>query len=170
MFMKQICPGYHWEIVLNLPLSSLSGKTFNGRISFIDPVMDPSARVTKIRVELPNSGMQFKPEMFVNGVVHSGQKSSVEQLIIPKSAVLWTGTRSVVYVKVPGAAEPTFKMQEVTLGNALQNSYEVVSGLTSGAEIVTNGAFSVDAAAQLEGKISMMNQQEVLPIRCPEWI
>lgn len=138
---------------------AMPGKTFNGRISFIDPVMDPSTRVTKIRVELPNSGMQFKPEMFVNGILRSGQKSSGEQLIIPKSAVLWTGTRSVVYVKVPGAAEPTFKMQEVTLGNALQNSYEVVSGLTSGAEVVTNGAFSVDAAAQLEGKTSMMNPE-----------
>jgi Cu(I)/Ag(I) efflux system membrane fusion protein len=140
---------------------AIPGKTFNGRISFIDPVMDPSTRVTKIRVELPNSGMQFKPEMFVNGIVHSGQKSSGEQLVIPKSAVLWTGTRSVVYVKVPGAAEPTFKMQEVTLGNSLQNSYEVVSGLAGGAEIVTNGAFSVDAAAQLEGKTSMMNPEGV---------
>jgi Cu(I)/Ag(I) efflux system membrane fusion protein len=137
---------------------AIPGKTFTGRVSFIDPVVDPSTRITKVRVELPNSGMQFKPEMFVNGIVHSGQKSSGEQLIIPKSAVLWTGTRSVVYVKVPEATAPTFKMREITLGNALQDSYEVVSGLTSGEEVVTNGTFSVDAAAQLEGKPSMMNQ------------
>jgi len=152
----------HWISLgdnVEFTAQALPGKVFNGRISFIDPVMDPSARVTKIRVDLPNSGMQFKPEMFINGMIHSGQKSSGEQLIIPKSAVLWTGTRSVVYVKVPGATEPTFKMQEVTLGNSLQNSYEVLSGLASGAEIVTNGTFSVDAAAQLEGKPSMMKPE-----------
>jgi len=49
-------------------------------------------------------------------------------------------------------------MQEITLGNAMQDSYEVLSGLVNGAEVVTNGAFSVDAAAQLEGKPSMMNR------------
>ncbi len=138
---------------------AVPGKTFNGRISFIDPVVDPSTRITKIRVELPNTGMQFKPEMFLNGIIHSGQKSTGEQLIVPKSAVLWTGTRSVVYVRIPGAAQPAFKMREVILGNSMHDRYEVVDGLKSGEEVVTNGTFSVDAAAQLEGKPSMMNPE-----------
>jgi Cu(I)/Ag(I) efflux system membrane fusion protein len=61
-----------------------------------------------------------------------------------------------VYVKQPGD-EPVFKIREIELGPQLGNSYVVTDGLTDGEEIVTEGAFSVDAAAQLEGKPSMMN-------------
>jgi Cu(I)/Ag(I) efflux system membrane fusion protein len=95
--------------------------------------------------------------MFVNGIVQSRQAGSGDQLIIPQSAVLWTGPRSVVYVKLPGADHPTFKMREITLGSSMKDSYVVMDGLAAGEEIVTNGTFSMDAAAQLAGKVSMMN-------------
>lgn len=136
---------------------AIPGKTFSGKVSFIDPVVDASSRITKIRVEAANSGMQFKPEMFVNGIIQAKQKGTENQLTIPQSAVLWTGTRSVVYVKLPETKNPTFKMREITLGAALTNNYVVLDGLSEGEEIVTNGTFSVDAAAQLAGKTSMMN-------------
>lgn len=136
---------------------ALPGKTFSGKITFIDPVVDASSRITKVRVEVPNSGQQFKPEMFVNGIVQSQVSGSGNQLMIPMSAVLWTGTRSVVYVKLPDTDHPAFKMREITLGSTMKNSYVVLDGLAEGEEIVTNGTFSVDAAAQLAGKASMMN-------------
>ena len=78
--------------------------------------------------------------------------------MIPRSAVLWTGKRSIVYVKQPDSEEFNFKMREIEIGPMLGNSYVVISGLEEGEEIVTDGTFSVDAAAQLEGKPSMMNQ------------
>lgn len=142
---------------LEFTAQAIPGKTFTGKITFIDPIVDASSRITKVRVEVPNSGMQFKPEMFVNGIVQSRQAGSGDQLIIPQSAVLWTGTRSVVYVKLPGADHPTFKMRGITLGSSMKDTYVVMDGLAEGEEIVTNGAFSVDAAAQLAGKVSMMN-------------
>ncbi|MDO9614055.1 MAG: efflux RND transporter periplasmic adaptor subunit [Bacteroidota bacterium] len=142
---------------LEFTAQAIPGKTFNGKITFIDPVVDASTRITKVRVEVPNTGLQFKPEMFVNGIIQSGKADSGDQLIIPQSAVLWTGTRSVVYVKLPGADHPTFKMREITLGSSMKDSYVVMDGLADGEEIVTNGTFSVDAAAQLAGKVSMMN-------------
>lgn len=137
---------------------AIPGKTFSGKISFIDPMIDSATRIAKVRVEIDNQGMQLKPEMFINGVVHSQLKENGNQLIIPQSAVLWTGKRSVVYVKIPNAEHPSFKMREITLGNSTSNSYQVIDGLEEGEEIVTNGTFSVDAAAQLAGKTSMMNQ------------
>jgi Cu(I)/Ag(I) efflux system membrane fusion protein len=137
---------------------SIPGKTFTGKITFIDPVIDPTTRIAGVRVELNNSDRQLKPEMFINGTIYSTLKGSGGQLTIPQSAVLWTGTRSVVYVKIPDAEQPTFKMREITLGATMQNTYIVVDGLSEGEEIVTNGTFSVDAAAQLAGKTSMMNQ------------
>jgi len=142
---------------LEFTAQAIPGKTFTGKITFIDPIVDASTRITKVRVEVPNSGLKFKPEMFVNGIVQSRQVGSGDQLIIPQSSVLWTGTRSVVYVKLPGADHPTFKMREITLGSTMKDTYVVIDGLAEGEEIVTNGAFSVDAAAQLAGKVSMMN-------------
>ena len=98
--------------------------------------------------------------MFVTGVLLAQLPGSENSLVIPQSAVLWTGKRSLVYVKIPDAAEPTFKMREITLGPSLGSSYVVLDGLKEGEEIVTNGTFSVDAAAQLAGKPSMMNTEK----------
>jgi len=138
---------------------AIPGKTFSGKISFIDPIVDPITRVVRVRIELGNQGLALKPDMFINGTIHSSLKGKDEQLTIPQSAVLWTGTRSVVYVKIPGTETPSFKMREITLGAAMKETYVVAEGLAEGEEIVTNGTFSVDAAAQLAGKTSMMNPE-----------
>jgi Cu(I)/Ag(I) efflux system membrane fusion protein len=81
------------------------------------------------------------------------------QLLVPKSAVLWTGKRSVVYVKVADASIPSFQYREIGLGDRMGDTYEVKEGLEAGEEIVTYGSFSIDAAAQLNNQASMMNQQ-----------
>jgi Cu(I)/Ag(I) efflux system membrane fusion protein len=97
--------------------------------------------------------------MFATGIASSTLAEYADNVVIPKSAVLWTGKRSVVYVKQPGSEEPVFKIREVELGPMLGESYVITSGLSEGEEIVTSGTFSVDATAQLEGKPSMMNPQ-----------
>ncbi|MCK9613265.1 MAG: efflux RND transporter periplasmic adaptor subunit [Bacteroidales bacterium] len=142
---------------IDFTAQAIPGKVFKGNISFIDPVIDPVTRVTRVRIEIANYNMQFKPEMFLNGIVQAKSIGPNDQLIVPQSAVLWTGTRSLVYVKLPNTDPPAFKMREITLGASLKDSYVVLDGLKEGEEIVTNGTFSVDAAAQLAGKPSMMN-------------
>lgn len=137
-------------------LQALPGKEYSGNISFIDPVIDPVTRVARLRVEVPNRSGELKPEMFVTGIISSHPDEFSDNLAIPRTAVLWTGKRSIVYVKQPGD-EMIFKMREVELGPVLGDSYIVTGGLGEGEEIVTNGTFSVDASAQLEGKPSMMN-------------
>jgi Cu(I)/Ag(I) efflux system membrane fusion protein len=139
-------------------VSSMPGETFDGTISFIDPIINPKTRVASARVEVNNSNMHLKPEMFVSGTISSSIKN--ETLIVPKSAVMWTGERSVVYVKVSNTKEVSFLMKEVVLGPSLGDSFIIKSGIESGDEIATNGTFSIDAAAQLAGKSSMMNPKE----------
>ncbi|MCG2715091.1 MAG: efflux RND transporter periplasmic adaptor subunit [Candidatus Marinimicrobia bacterium] len=78
-------------------------------------------------------------------------------LLIPASAVLLTGKRAVVYVKVPEAEEPTFEGREVQLGVRAGDYYIVKAGLREGEEVVTNGNFKIDSAMQLSSKPSMMN-------------
>ncbi|MEZ4997208.1 MAG: efflux RND transporter periplasmic adaptor subunit [Bacteroidales bacterium] len=140
-------------------LKAYPGTEFTGTIAFIDPVIDPVTRVAKVRVEADNRSGRLKPEMFATGVVQSALSGYGNELVIPQSAVLWTGVRSVVYVKQQGIDEPVFRMREVTLGPSLGDGWVIKAGLTEGEVIVTNGTFSVDAAAQLEGKPSMMNRE-----------
>ncbi|HEY5508750.1 MAG TPA: efflux RND transporter periplasmic adaptor subunit [Paludibacter sp.] len=148
---------------ISFGLQALPGTNFSANIQFIDPVIDPVNRVAKVRVEVSNSGGKLKPEMFATGVVKANLNEFKDKLVIPRSAVLWTGKRSIVYVKQPNAVEINFKMREIELGPMLGNSYVVESGLKEGEEIVTDGTFSVDAAAQLAGKPSMMNRDEPKP-------
>ncbi len=141
-------------------LQSLPGKEFRGVISFIDPVINAQTRVAQLRVDVGNSGSVLKPGMFITGYVKTRLATKGNSVIIPQSAVLWTGTRSIVYIKVPGASQPTFLMREITLGPDLGSSYVVLDGLDEGEEIVTNGTFNIDASAQLMGKPSMMNGKQ----------
>lgn len=121
-------------------------------ISFISPEVNPQSRVVEVRADVSNRGGYLKPDMFVEGNL---TMDAGEALLVPKSAVLWTGKRSIVYVKLPG--DQSFELRNVVLGESLGDAYVIEEGLASGEEVVTNGAFTLDAEAQLRGKISMMN-------------
>ncbi|MDX9812063.1 MAG: efflux RND transporter periplasmic adaptor subunit [Bacteroidales bacterium] len=138
-------------------IASLPGESFMSSITFLDPVIDPKTRVAKARVEYNNSDGKLKPEMFVSGLVEAKLTGKSNSIVIPKTAVMWTGKRSVVYVKTNSGQGVNFIMREITQGAALGDSYVVEEGLTEGEEIAVNGTFSIDAAAQLAGKPSMMS-------------
>lgn len=142
---------------IEFTVESLPGEKFSGKIAFIDPIINPKTRVAKARVEVTNPGLRLKPEMFATGIIKTDLKSTSE-IILPKSAVMWTGERSIVYVKNSSDRGVSFSLREVILGPSLGDSYVIESGIEPGMEVVTNGTFTVDAAAQLAGKPSMMNQ------------
>ncbi|MFC2128610.1 efflux RND transporter periplasmic adaptor subunit [Bacteroidota bacterium] len=135
---------------------------YKSKITFIDPSVDKKNRTVKARIEVNNQNLKLKPEMFVSGLLSS--KMNKESIIIPKSAVMWTGKRSVVYVKVPDMSEPVFEFREVLLGEDLGDKYIINKGLKEGEYVVVNGAFTIDAAAQLNNKFSMMNLPERNPV------
>ncbi|WP_341200451.1 efflux RND transporter periplasmic adaptor subunit [Croceibacter atlanticus] len=143
---------------INITTNAYPNKEFEGTISFIDPILNNTTRTVTVRATLQNRDDLFKPGMFVTGKVKGATQTMENTLSVPASAVLWTGERSLVYVKT-NPNEPVFEMREVTLGNRSGDNYQVSAGLNNGDEIVTNGTFTVDAAAQLQGKKSMMNQQ-----------
>ncbi|WP_299009148.1 efflux RND transporter periplasmic adaptor subunit [uncultured Tenacibaculum sp.] len=141
---------------ISITTNAYPNETFKAKVSFIDPVLNQETRTVTIRAVLNNSKGRFKPAMFVIGKVEATEKQTEQQLSIPATAVLWTGKRSVVYVK-PEVDKPVFEMREVVLGGRVGENYQVEKGLNSGEEIVTNGVFTIDASAQLQGKKSMMN-------------
>jgi len=141
------------------------GEQFSGKVNFIDYAIDPQTQIAKARVEVENPDLKLKPELFVSGQLGEQDQMAELSIAVPRSAVLWTGKRSVVFVKQESAQGIYFRLREVELGKDLDGQLEVVSGSQVGEEIAVNGTFSIDAAAQLAGKSSMMskaNQHEQL--------
>lgn len=142
---------------VDFSIHSLPGEHFKGKIAFIDPVINSVTRVATARVEVPNSKGKLKPEMFATGIINTHLSIREDQIIVPQSAVMWTGERSVVYTKLHAENGIHFALREITLGPLTSDGYVVKEGLKVGEEIAINGTFSIDAAAQLAGKPSMMN-------------
>jgi Cu(I)/Ag(I) efflux system membrane fusion protein len=145
---------------ISFSVAGMPEESFKARISFIDPLLNANTRAASVRAEITNSGGKLKPEMFVTAKIQTPKKPSSAGVTVPRTAVLWSGKRSVVYVKVPNTENPGFEMREVTLGNRMGDNYLIESGLQAGEEIVTNGVFAIDAAAQLSGQYSMMKRPE----------
>lgn len=133
------------------------GERFTGKIAFIDPVLDPRTRTVKVRLDVPNPDGRLKPDMFVRAEARPViGHASEPPLLIPDTAPLITGRRAVVYVEVPDAEMPTFEGREVILGPRAGEFYVVTEGLAAGERVVTNGAFKIDSALQIQAKPSMM--------------
>jgi Cu(I)/Ag(I) efflux system membrane fusion protein len=109
--------------------------------------------------------------MFIEGTVRVSPRSadesgasaaSADGLVIPRSAVLWTGERSVAYVELPDMGVPTYEFREISVGERVGEGYRITSGLAAGDRVVVNGAFQIDASAQLNNKASMMNRDVLI--------
>jgi len=152
--ISELKEGQKIKVITN----AYQNKEFDATVSFIDPMLNNATRTVTVRATLKNTDDLFKPGMFVTGKLQ-GKREEMggEMLTVPSSAVMWTGERSLVYIKT-NPNEPVFEMREVTIGNRNAENYIITDGLQNGDEIVTNGTFTVDAAAQLQGKKSMMNK------------
>ena len=126
---------------------SLPGRTFEGKITFIDPNLDEATRSTKIRVELPNPLVNGRRELlhklYADGEV---KVETPPMLTIPRSAVIETGPQAVVYTDQTGSA---YKQVSVTLGHRGDTLVEITSGLKAGEKVVTNGNLLIDGQAEL---------------------
>jgi membrane fusion protein, copper/silver efflux system len=136
------------------------GQSFNTTVQFVTPTLGAGTRAVEVRTELPNPGQALKPGMFVNATLQAPAPAEQGGVAVPRTAVLWTGQRSVVYVRVPNRSVPAFEMREVVLGPRVGEQYLIQSGVSAGDEVVTNGVFAVDGAAQLSGNYSMMTAVE----------
>lgn len=127
---------------VTLPYSS--GEVLHATVSFINPVLDPMTRTVKVRIAVRNPGLLLKPDMFVNVEIIPASRA---RLVIPRSAVLDSGTRQIVYVeKEPGV----FEMRNVTLGVRGESEVEVLKGIRKGERVVTSGNFLIDSESQLQ--------------------
>jgi RND family efflux transporter MFP subunit len=120
------------------------GSEFRGRVSYIDPRVDPQTRTAKVRVEVPNPGGRLRLGMYVN-MVFAGAGGQ-RQVVVPRAAVQSMGDQSVVFLPVAGE-EGKFLRRKVRLGPASGDSYVVLDGLRAGDTVVTEGSFLLRAEA-----------------------
>jgi len=198
---------YGQEVTFTTP--SFPGKTYKGKVIFIEPVLDMATRTVKVRVDAENPDYELKPHMFVNAEIeaeidhkgnvikpewvgkyicpfdptevsdtpgecpktkqplqpataygYSGVENPTLPLVIPETAVLYTGKRSIVYVEVPDQPQPTYEQRDVALGPRAGNEYVVFGGLKQGEKVVVKGNFQIDSSVQIAGEPSMMNPVE----------
>lgn len=140
------------------------GRSFEGTVTFIDPVLDERTRSVKVRVDVPNPDGQLKPGMFARAVLRAavGVEAGRLPLVIPASAPLITGTRAVVYVADP-ERPGTYHGREIVLGPRAGDHFVVLSGLEDGELVVSNGSFKIDSALQIRAKKSMMSPEGGVP-------
>ena len=124
------------------------GSEFRGRVSYIDPRVDPQTRTAKVRVEVPNPGGRLRLGMFVS-MVFSGA-GGPRQVVVPRAAVQSMGDQSVVFLPVAGE-EGKFLRRKVRLGAASGDSYVILEGLRAGETVVTEGSFLLRAEAARSG-------------------
>lgn len=119
------------------------GETFNGQVTFTNPVMDDATRTVKVRVAMNNPGGRLKPNMFVNANL---QIALGESLVIPESSVIDTGSRKIVFV---AQGEDSFVKREVVVGQTAAGYLQILSGLQPGETVVTAATFLIDSQTKL---------------------
>jgi len=123
--------------------SFLPGETFRGRVDFIYPMLSEDTRTVKVRVVLPNPKALLKPGMFVR-VSLAGKGR--EAISVPRSALIPTGERQIVFVEQsPGVFAP----REVKTGLQGKDFVEILSGLSTGETVVTSANFLIDSESRI---------------------
>jgi len=140
-----------------LTVQAAPGRTFKGRVAFVDPVMDPKTRTAKARLEFPNPGGLLKPEMFGDVLLKGpGRKG----LIVPLDAVLDAGTSKVVFVAL---GDGKFEPREVATGTTVGEKVEIRSGLKAGEAVVVRANFLVDSESRLKAALAHLSHKSASP-------
>ena len=127
----------------NITSDAYPGRVFRGRISYVDPKVDPGTRTVQVRIELANPGQMFKIGMYVNVAFATLGASEKTMPIVPKDAVQNIGNQQVVFVASEKANE--FALRAVRLGPESNGFYPVLEGLSAGERVVTEGSFMLRA-------------------------
>jgi Cu(I)/Ag(I) efflux system membrane fusion protein/cobalt-zinc-cadmium efflux system membrane fusion protein len=145
--LPQIRRGQEVEITSE----AVPNRTLHGHVDFIEPQANPQTRTVPVHVHVANPGMRLLPGMFVSASFVSA--APTQSIVVPRSAVLDTGTRKIVYVAHPNGV---FEAREVAVGAPSDDLFPVISGLKLGDKVVLSGNFLIDSQAHLSSGMSGM--------------
>lgn len=137
---------------VKLSVDAYPGKVFNGRVAFVYPTLNPDTRTVKVRIELPNPQGLLKPAMFGN--VELAETGQTARVAVPDAAVLDSGTRQIVIVRV---GEAYFQPRTVQLGRRGDGYVEILNGVMAGENVVVGANFLIDAESNLRAALRGMD-------------
>ena len=135
----------------SLAIEAMPGRTLNGVVDFISPVVDEATRTAKVRLKFDNRDAVLKPGMY--GTVQVTHELS-RGLALPEDALIDTGKRKIVFV---AAGEGRFEPREIQVGNQVDAFYQILSGLSANDSVVIGAQFLLDSESRLRaagGKVS----------------
>jgi Cu(I)/Ag(I) efflux system membrane fusion protein len=141
---------------------ALPERNRTGRISYIYPALNPETRTLRVRIVLPNSDLELKPGMYATIRIAGTERANV--LTVPRSAVLSTGERSIVFVR---DARRRLVPREVALGATNDERVEILRGLVAGETVVSSGTFLVDAESNLGTALGGMGNMPGMDVTTP---
>ncbi len=127
-----------------ISLSYIPGKTYNGRVTYSYPMLDPQTHTAKVRIDVANPGLMLKPNMFSDVELQIGYGKHV---VVPQEAVLNSGKTQIVFVVHD---DGKFEPREVTVGPTVDGNTIIDFGLEKGEQIVTSGNFLLDSESRLK--------------------
>lgn len=125
-------------------------ETFDARVTYLYPTVSLESRTGRVRLELRNPEGRLRPGMYAH--VTLAAPVSAPAVVVPRSAVLDTGERSLVFVEAP---DGTLVPRAVITGRTAGREVEIVSGLAAGDRVVSTAAFLVDAESNLGSLMEM---------------
>jgi len=154
-------PAVRLGLSVTAELPSLPGETRRGRITFVSPALDPETRTARIRVELPNPGLRLKPGMYAT---IRFQSAGLPVVSVPRSAVLATGERNLVFVR---DSDGRFTPRDVALGATTDERVEILRGVRAGEVVVASATFLVDAESNLGTVMGGMGDMPGMDVKAP---
>lgn len=136
-------------------LSYAPGKTWEGKVEYIYPSLDPVTRTLKVRLRFDNPGERLKPNMYANVKIYGG--ATEDTIVIPLEGLIRTGREERVIVSL---GEGKFEAREVIAGIESGEYVEILNGVNEGDEIVISGQFLIDSEASMRGSLKRMTEPD----------
>jgi len=155
-------PAVHLGQAITADFQALPGQQRAGRITYVYPTLNPETRTARVRISLPNPGLALKPGMY--GTIRFTAVTSRQALSVPRSAVLATGQRNLVFVRRP---DGRFTPRDVVLGLSTDERIEILGGLSAGETVVASGTFLVDAESNLATLMGGMGNMPGMDVTAP---
>ncbi|HEX8796097.1 MAG TPA: efflux RND transporter periplasmic adaptor subunit, partial [Polyangiaceae bacterium] len=145
----------------DVTLDYLPGRSYEARVQYVYPYLDPKARTGRVRVELTNKDLVLRPGMYATVSLSADLGTRIQ---VPSAAVVYTGPRRLVFVDL---GQGRFKPQEVQVGLESDGAYEVLSGLQPGDMVATSGVFLIAAEARISTAAKYWESPSAAPDAAP---
>ena len=134
---------------VEITAEALPGTPLSGRVSFIEPTLNPQTRTVPVRIQVLNPSLRLRPGMYARAMLQHSLGRNL--LAVPRTAVIDTGMKTLVYV---AKGNGVFEGREVKLGPGGEEFRPVLTGLNEGERIVTQGSFLIDSQTRLSGGVT----------------